>query len=406
MIIEKDLQQQERLPDELDLEERNRISKMLGAIYVGPINDVGNTLATIINKEGEEETIMVNLAGRKINREKYTKTIPGKDIGDPILVKLKDGKYRFLLPDGSYLENLEDGKIHEFGSAYPFDGQYARIRIKTEDNKQYERLIRKDGQFASGSFREIYPPSCGISKAILDTGEVVYINSKTGKIIRDDIESGREYSDDGTDMPFVVIRKRGKDWFMDKNGHVRYDLGGFESAKTVRNGISLVRIDGLYRLLNLNDGSYIKLENGSTFFDNANSFSEGFTGVEKNGQWYIIDKSGKIIKSGLKGVRSFHEGYCIIDKGDGIYLINTDGTEIAGPYTDINGISDGFFAFKAGYSEWRIRKIDGTTLPGIFHDAGKFKNGVMKVAIKKEDGSVWGAYINKKGESVFTPYKL
>ena len=101
MVTEKDLQQEEIFPIESELEKRDRISKMLGAIYVGPINDAGNTFATVIDKEGKELTIFVNSAGRKINQDEYTQFIPGKDVHNPTLVRLENGKYRFLLPDGS-----------------------------------------------------------------------------------------------------------------------------------------------------------------------------------------------------------------------------------------------------------------------------------------------------------------
>lgn len=148
-------------------------------------------------------------------------------------------------------------------------------------------------------------------------------------------------------------------------------------------------------------------------YEDAQSFSEGFAAIKRNGKWGYINKScNEVIECKYTEVCPFHEGMaCVKEENWG--AINSQGdVKIPTSFQECHGyFSDGICAFNTvkNCGLWRYYNKDGKTVYGGYMDkAGYFSEGL--VVIKGSDGyyiydkNMHPLFYTEKGLSVYNEF--
>lgn len=155
-------------------------------------------------------------------------------------------------------------------------------------------------------------------------------------------------------------------------------------------------------------------------FDDASDFSEGLArvrvGNDETGSFGYIDTTGKVvIKPKFKGAGLFSEGVAIADDGKGKGVIDKSGKYLFRfkfQTGETECFSEGLAAVSLGWKNYYgnyygfIDKNNKVVIPGKYHKARKFSEGLAAVEEYGKGKAKWGektGYINKDGKWVISP---
>lgn len=222
----------------------------------------------------------------------------------------------------------------------------------------------------------------------------------------------------------AAFKKGDKIGVVNKNGDIVlqptvYDGGMCIAGKGVGDfnpllfieGMALVRKGGYYdennNLVKPWKYGYID-KNGKEIipctFDGAESFSEGYAVVYKDGKGGVIDKSGKqVVPYKYDMISDFSEGFAKIETDDGLIgFINTKGEEVVPiKYRSwgSTNFSEGFAAVGVDYGDYvkygYIDKTGKVVIEPVYDLAGMFHDG--RACVMKD--GMYG-YIDTKGHEV------
>ncbi|WP_170880351.1 WG repeat-containing protein [Paenibacillus odorifer] len=136
-------------------------------------------------------------------------------------------------------------------------------------------------------------------------------------------------------------------------------------------------------------------------YDYASDFHEGLAGVERDGKWGFIDKTGKeVIAPQYDYARSFNEGLADVRK-DGKYgFIDKTGKEVIVPkYDNVHSFSEGLATVIKGGKYGFIDKTGREVIASQYYEADNFSEGLAR--IETEDGK--HGFIDKTGKEVIAP---
>lgn len=227
----------------------------------------------------------------------------------------------------------------------------------------------------------------------------------------------------------------GNKWgYVDDGGTIRLDFI-YEEATSFCNGYAVVKINGVYTVINedgqwygvdkmgldaiagisensivgIKDGKYgiysksFKLRTEETF-DHLYIHEDGLYVAKKGDKWGVLDKNLKtIVDYGLTDVVEnsrgtiFHGGCAIVNDGTGYYHMDAKGKALYDTrFADAKGYEGGLVAVANESGEWGIANSKGKLVVDYqYEDAFSFSS---KLAAVKVDGK-WG-YINQYNQMV------
>ncbi len=111
-------------------------------------------------------------------------------------------------------------------------------------------------------------------------------------------------------------------------------------------------------------------------FDDAAPFKEGFAGVCKNDSCFFINKEGmQTSRLYFEETEDYSNGLAIVKRQGEYYLINRSGQLITKGFEDINNASDNLFVCKQNGLYGAINTKAETVIPFTYRKLGNFKNG-------------------------------
>lgn len=154
-------------------------------------------------------------------------------------------------------------------------------------------------------------------------------------------------------------------------------------------------------------------------FNYADDFSEGMAiirvGNDETGSFAYIDTSGKtVIKPKFKGAGIFSEGVAIADDGKGKGVIDKSGKylfRLKFQTGETECFSEGLAAVSLGWKDHYgnyygfIDKNNKVIIPGKYHKARKFSEGLAAVEVYGKGKKRWGksGYIDKNDKWIIPP---
>lgn len=171
------------------------------------------------------------------------------------------------------------------------------------------------------------------------------------------------------------------------------------TTKAISEDIVPICSDGIWQFYNFKDEKYILDK-----YDDATSFCNGKVAVKKDGQWSIIDKSGKAVSDAkfddikMLGTGEYTFSGIVIASINGKYGIYDESGKSKGDFSasNMDKSMGGYIAYEDSNGKWGFVNSDGkTTIDPQFDEAMSFSNGLAAV----RSGDKWG-FITESGELV------
>jgi hypothetical protein len=174
----------------------------------------------------------------------------------------------------------------------------------------------------------------------------------------------------------------------------------YQFVDDFHNGRAIVKKDGKYGVINMNNEFVIKPEyDGIEFLRNtSNSFYAVYINTPRYG---VIDDNGKIlVPVKYENLGNWQEGLSVFRSGKKFGYINADG-EIVIPaeYEKAKDFSGNLAAVQKDTKWGYIDHSGNFVIQPVFSSAGNFQNGLAPVSAKKGNG-----YVNQKGEVHYSKY--
>lgn len=338
----------------------------------------------------------------------------------PIIVR---GKYGFIDKTGKVI------LPPQFEKAGEFSGGLARVLktgrfgyIDTSGRFGIQPIFLGADDFADGLAGVTLPvadPNKGITGYIDKTGKMVF-----------ELGGERQYYPSPFSEGMALYRKADKVGYIDKTGKVAIEAR-FDAAFSFSEGMAKIRVGRKYGYIDTSGKMVIEPQFpqqtapdilGKPFWTDYDSpFRDGLANivVGENGEWSVIDKTGKIIftpRPNNFSPFSFSEGLLRFRETYVEGFLNTDGSIAVKPaWRQVKDFSEGLAAVSSsdgcpdGLDNcWGFIDKTGTVvIKPYFASAEGFKGGLAKVMTRRtdqKDGRMFfsNGYIDRTGKLVWS----
>lgn len=248
-------------------------------------------------------------------------------------VKNSDGKWGYILKDGSFLTDFQ------FDEAYPFSDGLARIKL----SGFYGYIDKNGSAVISPKYVESYDFSCGLACVCLN-GKYGYID-KNGDL---KIDATYDFAWDFCEN-FAAVKSNGIYSFIDTNGNVKI-TGNFDRATRFSNGLAPVRYaNGKYGLINTSGNLTVQHK-----YDSIGEFCDGLACVRLNDKYGYINSAGILVIPMLfDQAGDFYGGYARAGTKDAVGYIDKSGKYVISPeFSDGGSYSSGFVNVRFSNGLW------------------------------------------------------
>jgi hypothetical protein len=142
-------------------------------------------------------------------------------------------------------------------------------------------------------------------------------------------------------------------------------------------GLSLVSKDHMYGFVDRGGNIIIPLQ-----YDEALTFSEGYSALRKGSKWMYVDSTGKSITDAVyEDAQSFHNGFAAVMKDQLYGYINTSGKLVIGyQYYNARDFGEDLAPVANKKGEWGYINTSGEIMITPQYDfADHFENGEARV---------------------------
>ena len=291
-------------------------------------------------------------------------------------------------------------KASEFFQPYNADNKYFLIDSK---GKKFQQIkCQSISDFSEGL--------CAVSEPISFSGffdgDRGYIDTKGTVVILGLFQRAGDFKNG-----LAFAKTREGPCYIDKTGKVLFKIGKYDSGFNFTEdlapffhetedliGVPLMPNDLRMRYGYINKQGKVVIPAEFTW---AVEFYEGRAAVrDKEGKWFLIDKTGNPVSKKYNFVTSVSEGLAAVREDKKWGFIDTTGKEIIPLKFDaVDKFSENLAFVKAGSKCGVIDKKGNLVIEPCFKNGGHFVNGLSPA--QNEDGK-WG-YINTKGNYVIKP---
>jgi len=233
-------------------------------------------------------------------------------------------------------------------------------------------------------------------------GQWAYVNTKGSQTTGAVYDKAGPFS--GDLAPVVDIN--GEVYFIDPNGNKK------KVVENLKNIVELGLIEnGLFSVYNGKTWGFYNLDGTLVFgdYEQASNIGNGMAAGMRDGEWHIVDYSGKeTTGKTYSGVLQDEKriicrnNRIFVKEGNGYRMIDSEGTTYGEVYEDARLFADATWAAVKKAGKWGYVDNEGNVQIQLqYEDARSFSNGLAAVKMK----GLWG-FIDQQGQVVIEPQFL
>jgi hypothetical protein len=263
---------------------------------------------------------------------------------DGLMPVRKDGKWGFMLPDGTMVVKASYRQVAPFHEGF--------AQVCSDDSGEWGFIDVTGAVRIPTIYDQVWDMHQGHAMVEGPSGKGRRIIDAKGKIIFDAMGRGIMPSSDG----LIAVRNEGGWGFLNLAGDMAI-AGPFDDVSSFSEGLAAVKVGGKYGFIDVHGSLVIPAT-----FDYCMSFSGGLAAFSQDKHWGFIDSHGTVvIPPTFSGATDFSDDRALVsDGGKQFYITGTGAILPAG------AIADGE-PFDAGYA-----RVIGDGVMGYIDPSGKW----------------------------------